>query len=113
LHLNEKGYTANGSERHVLGISGRKGQRCTSSLLRDSPNPLSLDIDYFFTTQVRSLPEGVKEFLDKLLKGFRLNYRSGSIQAANFSAFATPVQSLLYPALKRGWCTRMLKAESH
>ena len=94
----------NGTERHVLGLSGGRDSAALAVYMRE--NHSELDIDYFFTDTGKELPE-VYEFLVKL-EGFlgkpilRLN------PDRDFDFWLKQYNNFL-PSPQTRWCTRQLK----
>ena len=96
--------SGDGTERHVLGLSGGRDSAALAVHMRQE-HP-ELDIDYFFTDTGKELPE-VYEFLVKL-EGFlgkpilRLN------PDRNFDFWLKQYNNFL-PSPQIRWCTRQLK----
>lgn len=95
---------ANGTERHVLGLSGGRDSAALAVFMRQH-HP-EIDIEYFFTDTGKELPE-VYEFLVKL-EGFlgkpilRLN------PDRDFDFWLKQYNDFL-PSPQSRWCTRQLK----
>ena len=95
---------SNGSEHHVLGLSGGRDSAALAIYMRE--NHPDLDVEYFFTDTGKELPE-VYEFLVKL-EGFlgkpilRLN------PDRDFDFWLKQYNNFL-PSAQTRWCTRQLK----